>query len=44
MKRKSIFIWLTLSMILALSFTTSTNNIAEEEIPRPTSIEYSSLI
>lgn len=44
MKKKNVFIWLSLTLILSLSFTSNTSNIAEEEIPRPTSIDYSSFL
>ncbi|MFJ8067021.1 hypothetical protein ACIQYS_20820 [Psychrobacillus sp. NPDC096426] len=44
MKKKNVFIWLSLAFILTLSFTTNTSNIAEEEAPRPTSIDYSSYL
>lgn len=45
MKKKNVFIWLSLAFILSLSFTTNISNVAkEEEAPRPTSIDYSSFL
>ncbi|SES10516.1 hypothetical protein [Psychrobacillus sp. OK032] len=45
MKKKKVFICLSLAFILTLSFTTKTSNIAkEEEVPRPTSIYYTSFL
>lgn len=44
MKKKNVFIWLSLAMILTLSFTSSAINIAEDEVPRPTSVVYTSFL
>ncbi|GGA27401.1 hypothetical protein [Psychrobacillus sp. NPDC093180] len=44
MKKKNVFIWLSFALILSLSFTTSAINLAEDEVPRPTSIDHTSFL
>ncbi|WP_276612733.1 hypothetical protein [Psychrobacillus vulpis] len=41
MKKKNLLICLTLAFLLTLSFTPKASKFAEEEAPRPTSIDKS---
>ncbi|WP_313894655.1 hypothetical protein [Psychrobacillus sp.] len=38
MKKKNVLLWISLALLLSLSIAPKAINVAEEEAPRPTSI------